>query len=105
MPVVFLLLGLILIASAVRNTQGELGSLWQQQFTGEGSFTSWLIVFVMLAALGSIKAFEPLAKAMMVLVLLVLILVNSQTTNLLTLIQAQLLGRAAASNLRSGVTP
>lgn len=95
MPMVILLVGMILATAAVRGTHKELGELWKTQFTGEGSFIAWAFALVMIALLGTIEQLRPLARAFMVLILIVLILVHSRETNIFTLIQAQLLGRVA----------
>lgn len=94
MPLILLILGAVLLVSAIRNTQAELGNLFKVQFTGPGSFTAWAFAFFMLALLGTAEPLRPLARAFMVLLLLVMFLVNSRDVNLFTALQAQLLGRA-----------
>jgi len=88
--------GVILLAAAMRGTHKELGELLKIQFTGEGSFLAWAFALFMIALLGAIEQLRPLARAFMALVLIVLLLVHSRETNIFSLIQAQLLGRAVA---------
>lgn len=97
MPIVFLIVGLMLLAAAVNNKQRELGELWSTQFSGPGSFTAWALAFLLLAAIGTIDVLKPMSRALMGLLLLVMILVNSRDVDLITLIQAQIMGRAFAS--------
>ena len=99
MPLVILIIGVVFLIAAVRGTNKELGDLFKAQFVGPGSFTSWALAFLSLALLGTIPQLRPLARVLMGLLLLVIIIVQSREANLLTLLQAQLLGRAFTSGL------
>lgn len=96
MPLFLLIVGAVFLIAAIRGTQTELGELLKRQFTGDGSFIAWAFAFIMIALLGTIEQLRPLARAFFALMILVLILVHSRETNIFTLIQAQLLGRAIA---------
>lgn len=103
MPIVLLIIGAVLLITAVRNTHKELGELLKTQFTGPGSFTAWALAFIMLALIGTIDPLRPISRGLMALLLIVMILVNSREVNLLTLLQAQLFGRALGSSVASSI--
>lgn len=98
MPLVLIILGLILLIAAVRGTHRELGELFKEQFTGAQSFWPWAVAIFMIALLGTSDTLRPVARAFLVLVLLVMFLVQSRNVNLFSLLQAQLLGRAVLQN-------
>lgn len=97
MPIAILLVGAVFLIAAIRDKQTELGDLLKEQFTGAGSFTQWLFALLLIGLLGSVQQLRPLARAFLILVIIVMILVNSRSVNLLTQIQTQLLGGAGAS--------
>lgn len=107
MPIILILAGVIFLVASVRDETQRLGDLLKTQFIGPGSFTAWLMAFGLIALLGTIEQFRPIARALFALLLLVMILVNSQGTNLITLLQMQLLGRslggAAAGQIRNSL--
>jgi predicted lipid-binding transport protein (Tim44 family) len=80
MPFVLIFVGLLLVIAGVRQQEGQLLSLFQADFTGNGSLSGsyfgWLIAIGVLGGLGYIKAIRPLANAFMALVILILFLSN-----------------------------
>ena len=96
MPIFLVIAGAVFLIAAIRGTHRDLGTLLQLQFTGPGSFTAWAFAFILVALIGTIEQLRPLSRAFMALMLLVMILTSSQRVNLITLLQAQLFGRAVS---------
>lgn len=88
MPFLLLIVGIMLLMSAINGRHKELGELWLSQVQGPNNFLNVLFVFLLLTAMGSIQALRPLAIAFMGLVILVMILTNSGTEQ-----SASLIGR------------
>lgn len=97
MPIFLIIAGAIFLIASTRGTHIQLGELLKLQFTGSGSFTAWAFAFVLIALVGTVEQLRPLSRAFMALLLLVMILRSSQRVNLITLLQAQLFGRAIAA--------
>jgi hypothetical protein len=76
MPFVLLVVGLALVISAYQNTQSQLYALLVQDFTGQGSFTVWVIAILVIGGLGYIKPIKPITDAFLILVIIVLFLSN-----------------------------
>lgn len=74
MPFALLIIGLVLIVAAVRNTQDELITIVQGDFQGTGNFIYWVAAILAIGAIGYVKKFKPLSDGFLVLVLLVLVL-------------------------------
>lgn len=74
MPFVLIAIGLVLLISAARNTQGQLFSLVQSEFVGPNNFIYWFISILVIGSLGYIKAIRPIANVFLGLVILVLFL-------------------------------
>lgn len=92
MPIVVIAIGLVLLIAAVRGTHKELGALLLSQFVGPGSFSAWVFAFVLLGMIGFIEPLKPLSRGLMGLLLLVLLLRNSQGTDLITTASEQIFG-------------
>lgn len=101
MPFVLLIVGAVFLIAAIRGKSHELGDLLKEQFTGPGSFFPVAFAILAIATIGTVEQLRPLARAFLVLFILVLILSASRTVNLLQVIQAQLVGRSIAQ--RGGV--
>jgi hypothetical protein len=82
MPFALILVGVVLIVAAVRNTVTNsattpgLVTLVKGDFTGNNNFTYWMVVILVLGALGYIDAIKPLSRIFMALVIVVLFLSN-----------------------------
>lgn len=79
MPILFLVIGLILLVPAIRgpDQSAKMLALLKGDLWGDKSFFPWLISLYIIGALGYIEPLKPISRAFMVLVLLVLILTNS----------------------------
>ena len=76
MPFILLLAGLVLLISAAKNTQGELLTLLEKDFTGGGNFFYWIISIIVIGAIGYVKELRSFSTAMLALVIAVLFLAN-----------------------------
>jgi hypothetical protein len=75
MPFVLLLIGLVLVVAAYRNTQGDLAAALAQDVPG---FLVWALAIVGVGALGWVPGMRPVSRSLMTLVLLVIVLKNYQ---------------------------
>lgn len=76
MPFVLMLFGLVLLISSAKNTQGELLTLLEGDFTGGGNFVYWIVSIMLIGALGYIKELKGFSTAMLTLVIVVMFLSN-----------------------------
>jgi hypothetical protein len=76
MPFAFLIVGLVLVISAVRGTSSQLLTLLKGDFTGSNNFTAWMLAILLVGSLGYIKQIQPLSRAFLVLLVIVLLLSN-----------------------------
>jgi hypothetical protein len=81
MPLAFLLIGAVLIITAIRGTHANLGQLLSQDFTGSGagqghSFLIWMAAIAGVAALGYIPEMKVPARLLLALVILGLLIAN-----------------------------
>lgn len=74
MPLLFIVVGIVMLVSAVRGTNGQLITLLKGDFTGKGNFIYWIAAIGILGALGYVGPLKTPARYMMALVLLVLFL-------------------------------
>lgn len=79
MPFVLILAGVVLIISAVRNTQQQLFYLLALDFTGPNNFIFWFLSILVIGALGYIPKAKPLSDGFLILVILVLFLKKGQS--------------------------
>lgn len=83
MAFVFLIVGVVLVISGVNNTQGQLWTQVQKDFSpsqqqsGQHSFLAWLIAILIIGAMGYIDELKELSRAFLVLVIVVLFLSNN----------------------------
>lgn len=104
MPFFLVALGLVLAASAINGKHRELGILWAQEFTGQGSFLNVALVLFLLGALGAITGLRPVAVAFMSLVLVVMFLTHagtSESVNFISRIRQQLSGVGGSQNINT----
>lgn len=76
MPFLFIIVGAVMLVSAVRGTNDELLTLVKGDFTGPHNFIYWLLAMLILGGLGYIGPIRSLSRYLMALVLIVLILKN-----------------------------
>ncbi len=76
MPLGFLIIGVIVLLAALRNTHKELGSLVAADFTGSNSFLYWIAALAVIGGLGYIPAFRGPSRMLLVLIFLSFILKN-----------------------------
>jgi hypothetical protein len=74
MAFIFLILGLGLLVSAIRGTNGQAGALLKSEFTGTNSFIPWVLSIFILGGLGYIPALTKISRAFLLLIITVLIL-------------------------------
>lgn len=74
LPFALLIIGAVLLVSAVRNTQDDLFKLIQGDFTGQGNFVFWVVSLLIIGAVGYIPKLKPVSDGFLVLVLVVLFL-------------------------------
>ncbi len=74
MPIALMFIGLTLIITGIQDTYVQMGRQLRADLTG--GFSMFMLAILMLGALGSIPAFEKLAKTFMVLVIIAIVLAN-----------------------------
>lgn len=105
MPFVLIIIGLVLIVSAVQNTvtdnsqsgQKGLTTLVKGDFTGPNNFVYWAVSILVIGALGYFDAFKSLSRVFMALIVVVLFIKGQQGVNFFQSFQNVL------SNLGSGL--
>lgn len=81
MPFALLIIGLMLITVAVRNTQDVFVSLIRGDFSGPGNFFYWVAALVLVGAIGYIPRLKVLSDSLLVLILLALVLSRGNPKN------------------------
>jgi hypothetical protein len=74
MPFALLVIGVVLIVSAINGTQSQLVLMLRRDFTGTGNFVYWLAALLAIGAIGYIEKLKPVSDGFLVLVILVLLL-------------------------------
>lgn len=74
MPFALLIVGTVLVIAAARNTQSQLFTLVEGDFTGSGNFIYWVTAILIIGAVGYIEKLKGLSDAFLALVILVLFL-------------------------------
>lgn len=76
MPFVLLLLGVLLIVVAIRNTYSQLGTLIVGDFTGIPNFFYWIGALFIIGALGYVDMLKAPSRMLLALVLIALLFSN-----------------------------
>ena len=79
MPLVFIAIGTILIFTGIKGDANALYQLIVNDFKGQNGnkgYVYWMLAIVILGGLGYIKSIEPLSRAFMILVVIVLLIHN-----------------------------
>ena len=104
MAFVFLLVGLVLVVSAARDTQDQLSTLVKGDFTtttGKPGFLYWILAVMAVGAVGYIPKLEKFSNAALALVVLALFL-NKNNRGFFSQFQQQL---AAGTQPQAAATP
>lgn len=78
MPFALIIIGALLIASGLKDTQGELGTLLSNDLIGAGSFAWWFVSILIVGAVGYIPQVKPVSQAMLALIVSGLIFTNAR---------------------------
>lgn len=84
MAFILVLIGLLLVVSAIRGTQAELGSQVVSDFTGPGNFVYWILALGIVGAVGYVGDLQKFSRAFMALLIIVLLLSNKGFFNQFT---------------------
>lgn len=78
MPLIFLLVGIVLLVVAVRGKTAptDLITLLKSDFTGQNNFGIWVLAIFGIGALGYVSGLKPIANAFLLLVVVVILLSN-----------------------------
>lgn len=105
MPFLFLIVGAVMIVSAVKGTNTQLLALLKADFTGKGNFLYWTLSILVIGALGYIEDLKPISRAFLVLVLVGLFIANDKNgQNIFTKFVAALNGSKTFSSTGSTLT-
>ena len=74
MALSFIVIGLLLLVSAVQNTQSQLFALVKEDFTGPDNFFQWMFALAFVGAIGFIPRMRGFSVALLTLVLLAIFL-------------------------------
>lgn len=74
MPFFLLIVGLMLITVAVRNTQDVFVTLISSDFSGPGNFLYWVAALLLFGLVGYVPKLKPVSDGFLVLILLALVL-------------------------------
>jgi hypothetical protein len=80
MPFALLIIGAVLLISAVKGTQEDLFALVRGDFTGPQNFIYWMVAILLIGGLGYIPKIKPISVAFLSLVVLVLFLARGDPT-------------------------
>lgn len=75
MPFALIIVGVVLLVAAVRDTiggQDGLFTLLKNDFTGQNNFSYWLVSILIIGAVGYIPTLKPLSRMFLALVIIVL---------------------------------
>lgn len=84
MPFLFLIAGIVMVVSAVRNTNTQLIGLLKDDFTGKNNFIYWMLSILVIGGIGYIPNLQPVSRAFLVLVVIVLFLKKGGVFNQFT---------------------
>lgn len=78
MPIVFGVIGVLLIVAGVRGTTSQLFSLVKSDFSGQPNYFEWMIAIFLVGAIGYVKQLSTISRMMMILVAVGLLYKNKQ---------------------------
>lgn len=74
-----IIIGLVLVLSAVRNETDELNAILADDFLGrggQGSYFTWVVAMLLIGAIGVYKPLRPVSDGFLALVIVVLLIGN-----------------------------
>lgn len=80
MPFVFIIIGIVFLVSGVRGQSSTLITLVEGDLTGTNNFAYWILSILLIGALGYVEDLRSLSRGFMVLVIVVLVLHESNTS-------------------------
>lgn len=78
MPFVFLIVGVVMLVSGVRDTSADLLTLLKGDLINTHGFAYWMIAILVVGGVGYIQGFTSLSRSFLVLLLIVLVLAQSK---------------------------
>jgi hypothetical protein len=78
MAVAFLLIGVVLLITAARNTYAQLFTLLAGDFTGQNNFIFWMVSIILIGSIGYIPKAKPISTGLLGLVIVVLVLTKGK---------------------------
>lgn len=81
MSFALLIIGLMLVTVAVRNTQDTFVKLVKGDFSGPANFFWWVAALLIIGFIGYVPKLRPLSDGLLVLILLALVLSRGKPTN------------------------
>jgi hypothetical protein len=76
MPFALIIVGIVLLAAALRGQSANLFSQLKADFTGSGNYIYWVLAILIIGSIGYVKKLQPISDAFLALVLVVLFLSN-----------------------------
>jgi hypothetical protein len=76
MALLFIIIGIAIVISGIRNTYAQLGQQLAADFTGSGSFIYWVAAIMILGMVGYIPGAQKPARMLLALVILSFVLAN-----------------------------
>jgi hypothetical protein len=76
MPFILIIIGVILLVTAIQGTTTNLGHMLAGDIFGSQGYLYWFLAIISIGAVGYIKPLKPASDAFLVLLLLVLFLAN-----------------------------
>lgn len=76
MPFALIIIGVVLLAASVQNTQSQLFTLVKNDFTGSNNYLYWMVSILIIGAVGYIPTLKPISRMFLVLLIVVLFLSN-----------------------------
>lgn len=80
MPFALLIIGVLLLAAGVRNTQDTLFTTVKGDFTGQDNFIYWFVAMVIIGAIGYAPKLKPISTGLLALAILVLFLTKGKSS-------------------------
>jgi len=104
MPIVLIIIGVLLVVTALQNTYKDLGTLLSGDFTGQGNFFYWLVAIAGVACIGFIPRMQPFSRVFIGLVLVSMFLAKNNRGFWSKLTSALNIGSTAShSTVNTGV--
>lgn len=76
MPFLLVGLGLIMVTTGLRDTQGQLAAQLRTDFTGRQNFIVWLLAIGSVGALGYVSEFQAFSRWFLALIIIAMVLSN-----------------------------